>query len=147
MSKQKYIYTNHFWKRFRERFVLKTYWENKDKDKDKDKDKEVNNILKDSTEDKSYLNNTTFMFYLQDLYGYDCKYKFMSNADHNILFVTILDKGKRIVKTCYPLTTSRFIFRKKFKKKDKKKICMARSRKKRILFNEFDAVKDHLENN
>jgi hypothetical protein len=137
MTKKRYIYTNHFWERFRERFALDIDWDNKYE--------EVNKILEDSQEDKSYLNNTSFMFYLQDLYGYDSRYEFRSNAAYNVLFVIIIDKGRKVIKTCYPLTTSRFIFRKQFKKKDEKKNYTPRSKKKRKPLKELEALRDHME--
>ena len=49
-------------------------------------------------ENRSYLNNTGFMAWYYDKYGFDKKFEFLVHDD--ILFVVIVDKGKKVVVTC-----------------------------------------------
>jgi len=112
----RYIYTNHLLERLEERFGINVHWENK-----KETYKEINDIMSEASEDRSYLNDSRFMINMYDLHGYDKKYEFRINAKLDIVFVMILERGKKIVKTCYQLDSSRFVKKKKFKKKHKRK--------------------------
>jgi len=49
-------------------------------------------------ENRSYLNNTGFMSWYYDKYGFDKKFEFLVHED--LLFVVIVDKGKKVVVTC-----------------------------------------------
>ena len=51
-----------------------------------------------ATENRSYLNNTGFMAWYYDKYGFDKKFEFLVHDD--ILFVVVVDKGKKVVVTC-----------------------------------------------
>jgi len=137
----RYIYTNHVIDRLRERFNFNWDWDNKTEIY-----RELDKILKDTKDDKSYLNNTRFMLNLLDLHGFDSRYEFRSHIALDILFVTIIEKDKRIVKTCYPLTNSKFIKRKGFKKSSKKKNTpTSKSRRSRSPVKEFEAMQAHWE--
>lgn len=139
----KYIYTNHLLERMEERFGFKWDWTNK-----REAWKQIDEIMEGSKEDKSYLNNAKYMMNLQDLHGYDSKYEFRSNMEHDIVFVMIVERGNRIVKTCYRLSKSSFLSRKGFSNKGKKsqKRYTPRSRKYREPFNEIEAMQEHLMN-
>jgi len=134
-----YICTNHVITRIKERFDFDWDWSDY-----LEVCKQLDKILEDSKEDKSYINDTKFLFYLQDLYGYDEQYEFRASSEHNILFVVIKERGKKIVKTCYPLNSSRFTCRKQFKKKGSTKRYTPKSKKKRRALNELEAMEEHL---
>lgn len=83
---------------------------------------EIANRLDQAEENRSYLNNTGFMSWYYDKYGYDKRFEFLIHED--ILFVVVWDNGKKIVVTCVPSKThlvGRTHFaRKKFNKVAKK---------------------------
>jgi hypothetical protein len=139
MVKQ-YIYTHHVIDRLKERFDFNWEWDNR-----YEVYKQLDVILNDSKEDRSYLNNTKFLLYLRDLYGYDEQYEFMANAEYNLLFVAIRERGKKVVKTCWPLNSSQFNCRKQYKKKDDHKRYTPRSKKKRRVLNELEAIEEYIE--
>lgn len=58
-------------------------------------------LIKESKEDKSHLNNTMYMLKLQDKYGIDTQYKFLINEKENLL----LTFKKDISQTTYALIT------------------------------------------
>ena len=60
-----------------------------------------NELIQESKEDKSHLNNTMYMLKLQDKYGIDTQYKFLINEKENIL----LTFKKDISQTTYALIT------------------------------------------
>lgn len=49
-------------------------------------------------EDRSYINNTGFMNWYYEKYGYDKRFEFLVHED--ILFVVVCDNGKKFVVTC-----------------------------------------------
>jgi len=75
----------------------------------------------------------------------ECKYEFMANAEYNLLFVVIRERGKKVVKTCWPLNSSQFNCRKQYKKKDDHKRYTPRSKKKRRVLNELEAIEEYAE--
>ncbi len=82
-------------------------------------DTELNRRISASHENRSYLNNTSFMQWYYDKYGYDKGFKFLVHED--MLFVVVVDNGKKIVVTCIPAKThlaGKISFRPKFKKKE-----------------------------
>ena len=135
-----YIYTHHVIDRLKERFDFNWEWDNR-----YEVYKQLDMILNDSKEDRSYLNNTKFLLYLRDLYGYDEQYEFIANAEYNLLFVVIRERGKKVVKTCWPLNSSQFNCRKQYKKKDDHKRYTPRSKKKRRVLNELEAIEEYAE--
>jgi len=138
--KTKYIYTNHLLERIQERFGIKVDWNNK-----KETYKKIDEIMSETNVDRSHLNNSKFMMNLHDLHGYDAKYEFRSHVGMDILFVMILENGGRIVKTCLPLSTTKFLKRVKFKKQNKQNRYSCRSKKKRQSLNEIEAFQEHLQ--
>ena len=139
---KKYIFTNHLINRIRERFNFNWNWDNK-----WEIYKKLETLLANSKEDKSYINDIKFVFYLQDLYGIDVQYEFRANREHNILFVIVDDRGRGIVKTCYPLNSSRFVSRKQYTKKESQKRYTPKSKRKRQVLNELEAMEEHLMEN
>ena len=138
----KYIYTNHLLQRMEERLGFK--WNSR-----QEAWKQIDEIMANSKEDRSYLNNARYMMNLHDLHGYDSIYEFRSNMEHNVLFVMIVERGKRIVKTCYRLTRSSFLSRKGFQNKGKKegKKYTPKSRKRRAAYNEMEAMEEYMKSN
>jgi len=136
----KYIYTNHVIDRLEERFRFDWEWKNK-----KAVYIKIDELMAETTDDKSYLNNTKFMLNLQDLHGFDSKYEFRTHVELDIVFVMIIEKGKRIVKTCYPLSGSKFIARKTFRKQKSNKRVMPRGKRNRGTIREWEAMESHLE--
>ncbi len=59
-------------------------------------------VLDDCVEDKSVKNNTGFMVYLHEKYGYK-DFKFFVNDD--VLFVGIIEDGKKLITTCMSCRT------------------------------------------
>jgi hypothetical protein len=54
-------------------------------------------VLDDSIEDNSVKNNTAFMVFLHEKYGYHKEFKFFMNG--NVLFLGIIDNGKKLIVT------------------------------------------------
>jgi len=135
----KFIYTNHVLDRLKERFNLKWNWDYKP-----EVYRNIDEIMAETNLDKSYLNNTKFMINLQDLHGFDSQYEFRTHTEMDIVFVMIIEKGKRIVKTCYPLSGSAFITRKTFQKQKDLKRYTPRSKRHRAALKEWEAMEDHL---
>lgn len=54
-------------------------------------------VLDDSIEDKSVKNNTAFMIYVYEKYGFDKSFHFFVNGD--VLFVGIETDGKKLITT------------------------------------------------
>lgn len=62
-------------------------------------DQEIFNKLENSSEVRTYLNNSNFMSKLNEKYGFDKKFKFMADKDVVFIVITEPDKGD-IVVTC-----------------------------------------------
>jgi hypothetical protein len=61
-------------------------------------------VLDDCVEDKSVKNNTRFMVYLHEKYGYEKEFHFFVNGD--VLFVGIVEaEGKKLITTCMSCCT------------------------------------------
>lgn len=73
-------------------------------------------------EDRSYVNNTMFMNWYYEKYGYDRRFELLVHDD--IVFVVIFDQDKKIVVTCLRSKThfagKRHIARPRFNKLTKK---------------------------
>ena len=61
-------------------------------------DEEIYAKLDDAEEDRSYINNTNFMNWYYEKYGYDRRFELLVHED--IVFVVIFDRDKKIVVTC-----------------------------------------------
>ncbi len=59
--------------------------------------------LGESDENRSYLNNSGFMSWYYDKYGYDTQFQFLVHK--NILFVVLIKKGRKVVVTCLDART------------------------------------------
>jgi hypothetical protein len=63
---------------------------------------QINNDIWDrlceAEEERSYLNNTVFMAWYYNKYGYDKTFEFL--IDKNILFVVVHDVGRKVAVTC-----------------------------------------------
>lgn len=138
-----YFFTEHFIERMKERFPnLSLPWDDRwQLYKDLDK------MIRNSREERRYLNDTRYMFYLHETYGYDARYEFLANTENNILFVVSLSSGfRKIVKTCMPLNTcEKFIPTKKYQVKVEKQRKIPKKRK-GSLFNEFEAQEEYMNN-
>ena len=54
-------------------------------------------FLKNSTEEKSFLNNSKFMIKIHEKYGYDKSYTFFANG--NSLFVGVIEQSRNVIVT------------------------------------------------
>lgn len=61
-------------------------------------DIELARRIGEAEENRSYLNNSGFMTWYYEKYGFDKKFEFLVHED--MLFVVIVDKGKKVVVTC-----------------------------------------------
>ena len=61
-------------------------------------DRELARRIGEAEENRSYLNNSGFMAWYYEKYGFDKKFEFLVHED--MLFVVIVDKGKKVVVTC-----------------------------------------------
>jgi hypothetical protein len=66
-------------------------------------DTELHRRLGEAEEDRSYLNNSGFMQWYYDKYGYDKGFEFL--VHDKILFVVVHDCGKKVVVTCVSAKT------------------------------------------
>jgi hypothetical protein len=61
-------------------------------------DEAIRARLEQTEENKSYLNNTGFMEWYFQKYGYDKRFEFLVHDD--LLFVVVHDNGKKVIVTC-----------------------------------------------
>ena len=66
-------------------------------------DREILGKLDEATEEKSIVNNTGFMQWYYDKYGYDDVPHFFVHDD--LVFITIFKKSRRFIVTCVPAKT------------------------------------------
>lgn len=71
-------------------------------------------LVADATEEKSYINDTNFMSYYYEKYGYDRKFKFLING--NVLFVALIENGDMHIVTCMHPSWYNVSNKKKYKK-------------------------------
>jgi hypothetical protein len=112
MGNRKVIITRHIKDRIKERFP--DIYENLENSSDED----IRTLIKDGIVDRSFINNTKFMQYLYDTYGFGHTYDFIING--NIVFVIKKKKGDRVAVTCLDKRKTSFV-RKNTKFKGKKK--------------------------
>ncbi len=97
------------------------------KQRSRDERREINQQIFDrlslAEEDRSYLNNTTFMGWYYEKYGYDKTFEFLTHED--IVFVVVHDDGRKLIVTCVSSKThisgQSFNAKPKFNKIKKKK--------------------------
>ena len=85
--------------------------------KEKGVDGEILERIVNSHEDKSFLNNTTFMQWYYEKYGYDHIPHFL--VSHDLVFIMVIHRGRKIIVTCVPSKThvaGKNAYRPKFKK-------------------------------
>ena len=85
-------------------------------------DIEIARRINESVECRSYLNDSTFMQAQYERYGFDRRFKFLVHED--VLFVVVMDEGKKVVVTCLCAKTHKAAaatLRPKFGKIKKKK--------------------------
>jgi len=81
-------------------------------------DTEIARRLGLSEENRSYINNSGFMSWYYEKYGFDKRFQFLIHDE--ILFIVVIDKGKKVVVTCVPSKThlaGKHALRPKFKGK------------------------------
>lgn len=61
-------------------------------------DKEIYRRLNLAEESRSCINNTNYMNWYQEKYGYDKGFEFLVHED--IVFVIVIDNGKKVIVTC-----------------------------------------------
>lgn len=61
-------------------------------------DREIARRVDEADENRSYVNNTEFMGRYYEKYGYDKRFEFLTHED--ILFVVVIDNGKKLIVTC-----------------------------------------------
>lgn len=66
-------------------------------------DEELHKRIAEAEEDCSCLNNTSFMEWYQEKYGYDKRFKFLT--DKKLLFIIVEDKSRKVVVTCVSAKT------------------------------------------
>lgn len=66
-------------------------------------DAEISRRLEASDENKAYLNNTGFMEWYYEKYGYDKRFEFLVHEE--ILFVVVLERSRKVIVTCVPSKT------------------------------------------
>lgn len=85
-------------------------------------DADIYNSLDNADEDRSYLNNSGFMEWYYNKYGYDKRFEFLVYDD--ILFVIVHDAGKKVGVTCVLAKThlagKTIIYKSKFNRVKKK---------------------------
>lgn len=135
-----YVFTEHLVERLKERFpYLELPWNDRWQ-----LYKDLNRMIEYSHDERRYLNDTAYMFHLQETYGYDARYEFLVNEEHNILFVVSLNHGTRkIVKTCMPLNTCRKFMPKKRYQGSVEKVRRVPKKRRGSLFNEFEAQEEY----
>jgi hypothetical protein len=113
-----YIFTHHFRQRFVQRTQKKyehlwnTCWikncEVCKKLEEESKQEILNNIalidaeidrrVAASDENRSYINNTEFMSKYHEKYGCEKRFEFLTHED--IMFIVVIDRGKKMIVTC-----------------------------------------------
>lgn len=72
-----------------------------------DAQEEVDNLiyerLGEAEENRSYMNNSGFLEWYFEKYGYDKRFEFL--VDDDLLFVVVYDHGKKVVVTCVDART------------------------------------------
>lgn len=97
--KFKYFLTFHAVERLQQRFVKITNQNEKIKNwnrayREIDSVKPVfDQLISDSVENKTFINNTRYMTHIYEKYGFDNEYKFLENQEHGILFVMKKPRG------------------------------------------------------
>jgi hypothetical protein len=84
-------------------------------------DRQIAEYLDEAVEVRSYLNNSGFMQWYYDKYGYK-RFEFLAYKNQ-ILFVVVLDKGRKVVVTCVNAKThlaGRQVMRPKFGRKKRR---------------------------
>ena len=61
-------------------------------------DAELYRRIELAEENRSYLNNTGYMDWYYEKYGFDKRYEFLVHED--LTFVVVIDEGNKVVKTC-----------------------------------------------
>ena len=82
---------------------------------------ELSRRINAAIESRSHLNNSGFMQWYYDKYGFDKRFEFLVHED--ILFVVVIDKGQKVIVTCVSSKThlaGKVSLRPKFKKREKK---------------------------
>ena len=140
-TRRQYIITNHlrfrYWQRTHKKYqhlqecrktgcsdcqTLQVEIEFTIKENRKEIDDEIYQRLLKSKESRSCVNNSNFMTWYYEKYGYDTRFEFLVDGD--VLFVIIQDRSKKIVVTCLEAKThvaGKAAQRPKFKKQKQKK--------------------------
>lgn len=66
-------------------------------------DREISRRINLSEENRSYTNNSEFMSWYYEKYGYDKRFEFLVHDD--IVFVVVVEEGNKIVVTCVSAKT------------------------------------------
>ena len=121
VNRREYIFTHHLRERFVQRTNKKFSHLQSCREEDcpicRDMNSEIKSILKhrrpidielsrrigEADENRSYLNNTGFMNWYYEKYGFDKKFEFLVHED--VLFVVVVDKGRKVVVTCVQAKT------------------------------------------
>lgn len=85
-------------------------------------DIEIARRINAAVECRAYINDSTFMQLYYEKYGFDRRFKFLVHED--ILFVVVIDEGKKVVVTCLCAKTHKAVattLRPKFGKIKKRK--------------------------
>lgn len=68
------------------------------KNSQRDIDSKIFQRLEQATDSRSFLNNSGFMAWYYEKYGYDKRFQFLVSDD--VLFIAIIERGRKIIVTC-----------------------------------------------
>jgi hypothetical protein len=84
-------------------------------------EKEIKQVVNESEEERSYLNNPGFMDWYYQKYGFDKRFRFLVEPKLNLLFIVVVERGREVVVTCLKakshLVGKAVVSRNKFRKK------------------------------
>ena len=61
-------------------------------------DTQIKEMVNAADEDRSHINNTRFMSWYYEKYGFDKRFEFLVNNE--IVFIVVIDEGKKMIVTC-----------------------------------------------
>ena len=122
-NRREYIFTNHLRERFYQRthnkkYIHLQYCHKKEcetcrvllvevrakvAEKRRELGQELSRRVNAAVESRSYLNNSGFMQWYYDKYGFDKRFEFLVSDD--ILFVVVVDEGRKVIVTCVSTKT------------------------------------------
>lgn len=97
INSESFIFTHHVLKRYNERFM-------KGSPNQEEVIKELANLIRHGEDNKAIFNDTSFIAYMYERYGYEHKWRFIQDGD--VILVCKLQRGVFVVVTTYDATNS-----------------------------------------